>query len=143
MTIEDIIVQVKPLAANYYRLTGKPLGVTGEIGEQEVARLLDLQLAPARTAGYDATDRQGRKYQIKARAPHTKGQNTGKLAGEDWDAALLAIYDENLKELEIWEAERTAVVDVLDKPGSKGRNERRMMSLTQFKKIGHKRYPAT
>lgn len=67
MTIEDLIDRVKPLAAKYYRLTGKPLGVTGELGEQEVARLLDLQLAPARTAGHDATDRQGRKYQIKAR----------------------------------------------------------------------------
>lgn len=62
MRVEDIIAQVKPLAAKYRRLTGKPLGITGEIGEQEVACLLGLQLAPARTAGYDATDREGRKY---------------------------------------------------------------------------------
>ncbi len=144
MTIEDIITRVKPLAAKYYRLAGKPLGVTGELGEQEVARLLDLQLAPARTAGYDATDRQGRKYQIKARSldaeGRTKTQMTGKLAREDWDAALLAIMDENFEMLEIWEAERTAVVERLDKPGSKGRNERRTIGLTQFEAIGRLRY---
>ena len=37
MTIEEILTQVKPLAVAYYRLTGKPLGVTGEVGEFEVA----------------------------------------------------------------------------------------------------------
>jgi hypothetical protein len=45
---------------------GRPLGMTGEIGE---ARLLGLELEPVRTAGLDARDpRTGRQYQIKARA---------------------------------------------------------------------------
>ncbi len=43
-----------PLAAEYYRLTSKPLGVTGEVAEYVAAELLGLALAPARTAGYDA-----------------------------------------------------------------------------------------
>ena len=69
MSVAEIIAQVKPLAAEYYRLTGKPLGATGEIGECEVARLLDLTLVDARTPGYDATDRSGeRRYQIKTRS---------------------------------------------------------------------------
>lgn len=67
---------------------------------------------------------------------------TGKLAGEDWDAALLAIMDENFEMLETWEAERTAVVDLLDMPGSKGRQVRRTMNLTQFMAIGRQRYPS-
>ena len=52
----ELLEQVKKLAGEYYRLTGKPLGVTGEVGEYEAARILGLDLAEARTAGYDATD---------------------------------------------------------------------------------------
>lgn len=31
--VREILATVKPLAAEYYRLTGKPLGVTGEVAE--------------------------------------------------------------------------------------------------------------
>ena len=31
--VREIMATVKPLAAEYYRLTGKPLGVTGEVAE--------------------------------------------------------------------------------------------------------------
>ena len=49
-----ILEEVKSLAVEYYQLTGKPLGVTGEIAEMEAAKLLDLELAEARTPGFDA-----------------------------------------------------------------------------------------
>lgn len=69
--IEEILSEVKPLAAEYYRLTGKPLGVTGEIAEYLAADILGLELAPPRTAGFDAL-RLGpdgkERVQIKARA---------------------------------------------------------------------------
>jgi hypothetical protein len=55
-------------AIGYYRLTGKPLGITGEIGEVLAAEHLHLKLAPPRTPGYDATDRKGRRLQIKTRS---------------------------------------------------------------------------
>jgi hypothetical protein len=50
--VRDILESIKPLAAEYYELTGKPLGVTGEIGEAEAARIRGLDLAPVRTKGY-------------------------------------------------------------------------------------------
>ena len=146
MTVEDIIAQVKPLAAKYYRLTGKPLGVTGEVGEQEVARLLHLELEPARSPGYDAKDQQGKTYQIKTRSldaeSRAKTQNTGRLNDKDWDAALLALMDENLEVLEIWEANREDVERELNRPGSRGRNERRQLSLSKFQEIARLRYRA-
>jgi hypothetical protein len=52
--VREILATVKPLAAEYYRLTGKPLGVTGEVAEYVAAETLGLQLADARTAGYHA-----------------------------------------------------------------------------------------
>jgi GNAT superfamily N-acetyltransferase len=35
--VREILATVKPLAAEYYRLTGKPLGVTGEVAEYVAA----------------------------------------------------------------------------------------------------------
>jgi hypothetical protein len=66
----QILRDAKVLARRYYHLTGKPLGVTGEIAEFEAARILDLELELARQAGYDATEtRDGLtlKIQIKGR----------------------------------------------------------------------------
>lgn len=47
--VKEILAAVKPLAAEFYRLTGKLLGVTGEVTEYIAAELLGLKLAPART----------------------------------------------------------------------------------------------
>lgn len=145
MTIEELLAAVKPLAVEYYRLTGKPLGVTGEVGEFEVARLLGLKLEEARSPGHDAMDQHGRSYQIKTRslseAALKKTQNTGKLNDKEWDAALLCIMNLELEILEIWEADRVAVEHELNQPGSKGRNVRRQLSLSKFKEIGRQRWP--
>src|SRR5689334_23052207 len=69
--VEDILAAAKALAVEYYQLTGKPLGVTGEVSEYIVAKVLRLKLAPPRTPGYDATRKRGGKLeciQIKGRA---------------------------------------------------------------------------
>ena len=69
--VREILAAVKPLAAEYYQLTNKPLGVTGEVAECVAAELLGLELAPPRTPGYDATrhtDKGPQRIQIKGRA---------------------------------------------------------------------------
>lgn len=65
--VSEILAAVEPLAAEYYRLTGKPLGVTGEVAEYVAARELGLTLVAARMAGYDAL-RGPERTQIKGRA---------------------------------------------------------------------------
>jgi hypothetical protein len=131
---------------DYYRLTGKPLGITGEVGEYEAARLLDLNLADARAPGYDATDKFGRRYQIKARAFSEAGRRKSQHLGSikldhEWEAVLLVLMDESLQTLEIWEADRSAVADALTAPGSKARNERGAMAVSKFKQIGKQIWP--
>lgn len=62
------------LACRYYDLTGKPLGITGEVAEYEAAMKLNLCLHPPRQAGYDATEvrQEGEvKTQIKGLASPT------------------------------------------------------------------------
>jgi len=143
-----LLAEAKELAREYYELTRKPLGVTAEIAEYEAARLLNLKLAPARTPGYDAvrSSPEGDQHlQIKGRCilPESKpGQRMGKINLEKpWDAVLLVLLNERFDPTEIHEADRSAVSAALSAPGSKARNERGQMAVSQFKSIGRKVWP--
>jgi hypothetical protein len=52
--VREILASAKRLAVEYYNLTGKPLGITGEVAEYIAAETLGLKLAPERTQGFDA-----------------------------------------------------------------------------------------
>lgn len=93
-----LLKEAKLLAREYYSLTGKPLGVTGEVAEYEAARILGVELTPARQAGYDAierTDGATKKLQIKGRCLQENckpGQRLGSFRTEhDWDAVLMVL----------------------------------------------------
>jgi len=100
-----ILSQAKTLAREYYALTGRPLGVTGEIAEFEAVRLLGLELTPVRTTGYDAIRlADGRRFQIKGRRllPGwcNPGQRIGKIdVMKEFDAVLLVLMDENFQRI--------------------------------------------
>jgi hypothetical protein len=142
-----ILRDAKALAREYYHLTGKPLGVTGEVAEFEAACILGVELTPARQAGYDAIEtRDGvtRRLQIKGRCllPGCKpGQRLGSIKmTHEWDAVLLVLLDEHFEATAIYEAERPALVEALTKPGSKARNERGALAVSKFKAIGTLRW---
>jgi hypothetical protein len=64
--ILEILSEAKKLAQRYRQLTGKPLGITGEVAEYEAARILGLTFTPARQAGYDAIETcDGREFQLQ------------------------------------------------------------------------------
>ena len=145
---QEILADAVALAREYYNATGKPLGITGEVGEVLAARLLELTLAPARAPGYDAVDADGRKYQIKSRVILHRGkkanpsQRLGNIRlNHQWDAVLYVAMDDQFEVLEIWIAERSEVEKALLKPGSKARNERGALAASQFKSIGKKVWP--
>jgi hypothetical protein len=69
-TLDDVLSDVMDVTVEYYEMTGKPLGATGEIAECRAASLLGLELAPPRSSGFDAVRRSRRKLekiQIKGR----------------------------------------------------------------------------
>jgi hypothetical protein len=139
--VMELLRNAKLLGQQYRAITGKPLGITGEVAEYEAARILGLKLTPARHAGYDATrESDGRKYQIKGRCilPGSKpGQRLGSIdISKEFDAVLLVLLDENFDAQAIHEAGRTAVIEALTKPGSRARNERNAMGVALFKRIG-------
>jgi hypothetical protein len=136
--IQEILAKVKPLAAEYYQLTGKPLGVTGEVAEEVAARILGLTLVPARTVGYDAL-RGTERIQIKGRAYGKKakpGQRMSRIKlGAPCDTVLLVLLDNaTLEAREMWEAPYPSVCECLSEPGSKAR-ARGALSVSSFKGI--------
>lgn len=142
-----VLAEAKRVAREYYALTGKPLGITGEIAEYEAARILGVELAPVRTAGYDATenvDGAVRRLQIKGRCiqPGAKpSQRLGSIRGDHaWDAVLMVLLDHEFEAFEIHEADRAAIVAALAAPGSRARNERGALAVSKFKSIGRLRW---
>ncbi len=136
-----ILEAIKPLAAEYYALTGKPLGVTGEIGEAEAAKIRGMDLAPARTKGYDAT-RGEEKVQIKTRAPDPKVKQLGRMSRIDTtklcQTVMLVILDHHTFDArEIWEAPFDTVVKELNKTQAKSR-KRGQLAVSSFKAIANR-----
>jgi hypothetical protein len=86
--------------------------VTGEVAEYECARLLNLELAPARTPGYDAIRlSDGKQVQIKGRRilPTSKpGQRVPKIdVSKAFDSVLLVLLDENFDATAIFQRQHT------------------------------------
>src|SRR5437588_11369511 len=110
--IMEILHAAKKLAQEYRTLTGKPSASPARSPNNDVARILGIELTPARQAGYDAVEHQDGKtryLQIKGRCllPGCKpGQRVGSIdITKEWDAVLLVLLDENFEATEIYEGQ--------------------------------------
>src|SRR4051812_6281878 len=100
-SLVKVLASAKAIAKEYYALTGRPLGVTGEVAEYEAARILGLTLSDVRQFGYDATrprpDGGIDRLQIKGRC-FARGYESGQRLGgiqvlKEWDAVLMVLLD--------------------------------------------------
>ena len=144
--VGEILERARQAAIDYYTLTGKPLGITGEYGEYLTAKLLDLELVDARSPGFDAIDGDGRKIQIKARSIPRQKKLTGQRVGSirldhQWDCVVLILLDERFQPQAIYEVDREPIQAALMKPGSKARNERGSLAISQFQSLGRQVWP--
>jgi hypothetical protein len=136
------------LAADYCKLTGKPLGVTGEVAECMAAEILGLALAPPRdsrirrnqghAAGQASNSDQGRAFGEGAKP----GQRLGTIKpGAPCDIVILFLLDNGtLETREIWEAPIAAMEERLAFPGSKARGALR---INEFKRLARLIWPLT
>jgi len=140
-----LLAEAKRLARHYYQLTGRPLGITGEIAECEAIRLLRLRPAPVRQPGYDAVGRGGERLQIKGRVIVGQLKGGARLGAiklkHPWDAVLLVLLDANFAATAIYRAERPDLRLALTRPGSRARIERGQLSISKFKAIGRRVWP--
>ena len=143
-SVDKLISEARRLAADYRRLTGKPLaGVSGEIAQHDAARLMNLEICDPAVGGYDAIghgSREGKRIQIKGRAIFDEGksgQRIGQLKiDQEWDSIMLVIMDENLEPYEIYEADREDILDAFEDGSTSKRSKRGAMSVARFKIIG-------
>lgn len=145
--VMTLLGEVKRLAQEYHDLTGRPLGVTGEVAEYEAVRLLRLETAPVRQPGYDAIrqdDGHAIKLQVKGRCIRNKSKKSQRLGSiklaHDWDAVLMVLMDESFETVAIYEADRQAIEKALNETESKAR-KRGALAVSKFKAIGRKIWP--
>lgn len=123
-------------AIEYERLVGRKLGITGEIGEMMVCnhpKLKALKLALAAdpiAAGYDAVDKDGKTYQIKAKRGNlTNGAVVGKFSKYKFDFGIFIFFDKNYKAVELWSATYNTLLPAIQK------NQHPVLRLGQIRKI--------
>ena len=137
--LKGVIQDAKRIAKRYRQLTGKPLGITGEVGEFVAASLLGLELTEARQPGYDAVAHDGHRIQIKARCVLSDSYGSQRVSqiklNHEWDTVILVLMNADFEPLEIYEAMRRNIELELIKPGSKSRNVRGALSISKFKSI--------
>lgn len=142
-SVDKLISEARRIAADYRKATGKTLGgVSGEIAENDAARLLDLELVNDSTLGYNAIgkgEREGKKIQIKGRAifdESKSGQRIGQLkVNQEWDAVVLVIMNDDFEPVEIYEASRESLAESLDEKSN--RSKRGAMSVARFKHLAN------
>ncbi len=146
--IEKILTAAKLLSRRYKELSGKPLGITGEVAEFEAARRLGLELADARSPGYDARKKEADSellIQIKGRSyPRSVGESGQRIGKMDftkkWDAVVLVLMDENFEVREILQASRKQIEDRLrslpvSENGKQTHTQRGALTVPMFRSI--------
>ena len=81
--------------------------IPGDLGERFVKVRLGLKLAPNSVKGYDATDGNGMKYQIKTRriTPTNPSRQLGgfrDLSSRLFDYCIVVILQEDFRPTELW-----------------------------------------
>lgn len=113
-TIVDKII-VDALA--YEKITGRKLGITGEVAEVMACDKLELKLmADPLSAGYDAVDEKGKKYQIKSKriTKNNRGR-VGTFSKHRFDFLILILLDKNYKVIGIWKADYKKIEPLINK----------------------------
>ncbi len=131
--------EARKLAADYRRMTGSALPISGEISRHDAATLLGMTLVEAGN-GYDALDQDGNRVQIKGRVMF-EGQKSkprvGQLrVGQDWDLAVLVLMDEDYEPVEIYQMSHEQIKSLTSDDVGKRRMSRGAMSVARFKAAG-------
>ena len=139
-SVDKLMAEARRLAAEYRRMTGKTLPISGEIAVSDAVRLLGLEAVNEQGLGYDALRGHGdaaERLQIKARVVFDEIKSSHRLGelklDRDWDAVLLVLLDENYETFAIFEAGRAAIEAALEDVRP---NKRGTLTVPRFQRIG-------
>jgi len=134
----QLIENIIDLSLEYKKRFGKNLGITGEVGEYKVSRLLKLKRAPGNiNKGFDAIDPQGKKVQIKTRIFRSNSERTSAFTNFGFDYALLVLLSDKYEITEIYKAYRKAIQNKINSQSYK----RPALTIGDFKKLSKLIYP--
>lgn len=135
---DQLIENIISLAVMYRQRFGKSLGITSEIGEYKASKLLRLNRAQGNiNQGFDATDSEGKKVQIKSRVYSRSQERTGLFNNFAFDYAVLVLMSDKYDIAEIWKASCQTIKEEIDRQQYK----RPSLSIGKFKSIAEKVYP--
>jgi len=134
----QLIENIIGLSLEYKKRFGKSLGITGEVGEYKVSRLLKLKRVPGNiNEGFDAIDPKGKKVQIKTRILSRSSERTSAFTNFGFDYALLVLLSDKYEITEIYKAR---CKDIQEKINSQS-YKRPALTIGDFKKISEPIYP--
>lgn len=135
--------ETRHLAAEYRKATGATLPVSGEIARFDAMRLLGLTAPETASAGVDAVDPQGVRYQIKSRTMFESGkgkQRIGQINLEGaWDRVLLVLLNEAYETSAIHEVDREPLLEAMSQVRQ---NKRGPLSVARFLGLARQVWPA-
>lgn len=145
-SIDKLMHETRQLAAKYRQTTGSTLPVTGEIARFDAAKALNLSLLDEPGSPIDALglsgERKDKKFIIKGRAIFDNTRSSPRIGqlnpDQDWDFAVLVLFDEEYEADEIFEASREAIAAAMETKPDSARKKRGAMSIAQFKIIGNR-----
>lgn len=140
--VDRLMSEARRLAAEYRRVTGKTLPLSGEIAVNDAIRLLGLEAAPAPDLGYDAR-RPGasgeERFLVKARVVFDASKGAHRLGelrlDRDWDTLLVVLMDASYETTEIHAVSRERVAAALGDDRSARRNT---LSIPRIRIIGNR-----
>ncbi|MBI2799577.1 MAG: hypothetical protein HYX63_04730 [Gammaproteobacteria bacterium] len=138
--VDKLTAEARRLAAEYRRVTGKTLPLSGEIAVNDAIRLLRLEPPALPTAGYDAMRQHAERtelIQIKARVvfdelkgPHRLGEL--KL-DKPWDTLLVVLMNADYEPVEIYSLGRAEVIAALE---DRSPQQKSSLTVARAKRVG-------
>lgn len=142
-----ILRKTKELAIDYKKITGRSLGITGEVSEYEAAIKMNCTLCEAGKAGHDLIDCNGKRVQVKGRVLGENIQRVGAIepntTQKPWDYVLLVILDEQYNVISIYKAEEDNIENEINRPRPRNGKKRRNLTVPDFVRVSQKVWPVS
>ena len=129
-TILKVVHKIILDALEYEKITGRKLGITGEVGEILACDKLKLKLlADPLSAGYDAEDDDGNRYQIKSKRIINNSGRVGTFAKHKFDCFVMILFGKKYQVTGIWKGSYKKIEPIIK------RHQRRNPTVQEIKNI--------
>src|SRR3989338_8392976 len=114
--IKKMVNKIIKIALEYETLTGRKLGITGEIAEIIVCHKLGLKLlANSLSPGHDAVDERGNKFQIKSKRIIKNKGRIGRFSDHKFDYLITVLFDKNYKIIGLYQADYKKIIPIINR----------------------------